>query len=180
MKAALYLRVSSQEQHSDNQLPSLESYCQGKGWQIAEVYSESESAWRNGHQAELSRLLTDLRSGRRKYDVVLVWALDRLSRLGPLAVLTLIDSFKRCNCRVVSLSEPWTEVDGPLSDILYSLVAWVAKFESDRRSERTLAGLERARREGRRLGRPPGSKDKKKRRRSGYLLRYMDRQQTIG
>jgi DNA invertase Pin-like site-specific DNA recombinase len=175
MKVAIYLRVSSQEQHSDNQLPQLEAYCRGKGWQIAEIYSESESAWRNGHQAELSRLLTDVRSGLRKYDVVLVWALDRLSRLGPLAVLTLIDSLKRCNCRVVSLSELWTEVDGPLSDILYSLVAWVAKFESDRRSERTLAGLERAKREGKRLGRPPGSRDKKKRRRSGYLLRYADR-----
>ncbi|MFC1940052.1 recombinase family protein [Chloroflexota bacterium] len=52
---------------------------------------------------------------------------------------------------------------GGLDNVMYSLVAWVAKYESDRRSERTKAGLERVRANGKALGRPPGSKDKKKR-----------------
>ncbi|MFC1984791.1 recombinase family protein [Chloroflexota bacterium] len=77
-----------------------------------------------------------------------------------------IISSKRCGCHVISLKEPWTETDGILSDILYSLVAWVAQYESLRRSERTIAGLARAKAQGKRLGRPPGSKDKRKRRRS--------------
>jgi len=175
MKAALYLRVSTTEQNVDNQLPALEAYARSRGWQISGVYSESESAWKSGHQAELSRLLKELRTGQRKYDVVLIWALDRLSRLGPLTILTLVDSFKRAGCKVVSLQEPWTEVDGAINDVLYSLIAWVAKYESDRRSERTKLGLARALKEGKKLGRPAGSKDKGKRKRTGYLLRYADK-----
>jgi len=163
-KCAFYLRVSTSEQNMSNQLPALKAYAESKGYEVAAICQENESAWRSGHQRELSRLLQDCRSGRRRYDAILVWSLDRLSRLGPLAVLTLIDSLKRCGCRVISLKEPWTEVDGPLSDVMYSLVAWVARFESDRRSERTKEGLARALREGRTLGRPQGSKDKKRRR----------------
>ncbi|MFC2041739.1 recombinase family protein [Chloroflexota bacterium] len=166
VKAALYLRVSTSEQSTDNQLPALENYAASRGYEVVAVYSENESAWRNGHQKELSRLMADAR--KRRFQIVLVWALDRLSRLGPLAILTLIDSFKRCGCRVISLKEPWTETDGILSDILYSLVAWVAQYESMRRSERTKAGLARVKAQGKRLGRPPGSKDRRKRRRIQY------------
>ena len=82
---------------------------------------------------------------------------------GPLQVLTLIDTFKRLGCLVVSIKEPW--IDTPFSDVMYSLIAWVERYESERRSERTRAGLDRARREGKKLGRPLGSKDKRKRRR---------------
>lgn len=59
-----------------------------------------------------------------------------------------------------------------MADLLYAITAWVAEFESRRRSERTLAGLNRAMAQGKRLGRPKGSKDKVKRSRRGYLLRY--------
>ena len=60
--------------------------------------------------------------------------------------------------------------------MLFAIAGWVAKMESERRSERTKAGLERAIREGKKLGRPKGSKDKKKRNRTGYLLRYVSPQ----
>ena len=73
---------------------------------------------------------------------------------------------------MLSLQEPWTEVEGPMQELLLSIVAWVARIESNRRSERAKAGLARAVSQGKRLGRPPGSKDKKKRRRSGYFARY--------
>lgn len=173
MKAAAYLRVSSSGQTPGNQLPAIEAYARSKGYELVEIYSEDASAWKGGHQKEFARLLKDLRSGKRRYDVLLIWALDRLSREGPLRILQLIDNFKRLGCRVMSLQEPWTEGDGLLNDILYSLVAWVAKFESDRRSERTKAGLARAVKEGKKLGRPCGARDKRKRRRSGYILRYL-------
>ena len=140
---------------------------------------QNESAWKAGHQKELAQLLADIRSGKRRYDVVLVWALDRLSREGALRILQLVDSLEKLNCRVVSAQEPWTEVDGSLNDVLYSLVGWVAQFESARKSERTKAGLERALKEGKKLGRPKGSKDRKKRRRSGYFLRYAEGKQKV-
>ena len=81
VKVAVYLRVSSEDQSVENQLPSLEKYCQERGYELVTIYQEAESAWHNGHQKELARLLTDIRHGRRKYDMVLVWALDRLSRV---------------------------------------------------------------------------------------------------
>jgi len=163
MKAALYLRVSSTEQTSDNQLPALKLFAESRGWEIAEIYSEAESAWKVGHQKELARLLNDCRNGRHKFDVVLVWALDRLSREGPAAILNLISTLSFCHVRVLSYQELWTEAPGQLGELLFAIAGWVAKMESERRSERTLAGLSRAVKEGKTLGRPMGSKDKRKR-----------------
>ncbi len=175
MRIALYLRVSSNEQNTENQLSQLEDFAKTRGWERAEVYKENESAWKSGHQKELARLLDDIRKGRRKYDILLVWALDRLSREGAAAILNLVNTFKTYGVRVISYQEPWTEAPGEIGEVLYAIAGWVAKMESGRRSERTRAGLARAVREGKKLGRPPGARDKRKRRRSGYLLRYMDK-----
>ena len=175
MKAAVYLRVSTTEQNVDNQLPVLEAYADSRGWQIVEVYRENESAWKSGHQKELARLLAEIRRGTRKYDVLLIWALDRLSRGGAAAILNLVDTFKTYNVRVISLQESWTEAPGAIGEVLYAIAGWVAKMESERRSERTKAGLAKAIASGKRLGRPTGSKDGGKRKRTGYLLRYANK-----
>lgn len=171
--AALYLRTSTTDQHPENQLPALERYCYDRGHTIKGVFVEQGSAWTAGHQPELARLLDDIRSGRRKYDIVLTWALDRLSRSGSAAILNLVDTFHTYGVKVISLQETWTELPGESGEILFSISGWVARMESQRRSERTKAGLARARENGKTLGRPPGSKDKNgKRKRTGYLLRY--------
>ena len=175
MKAALYLRVSTSEQNVDNQLPALEAYADSRGWQIVEVYQENESAWKSGHQKELARLLADCRNGRHRVDVVLVWALDRLSREGAAAILNLVNTFKAYGVRVISYQESWTEAPGAIGEVLYAIAGWVAKMESERRSERTKAGLARAIASGKRLGRPAGSKDGGKWKRTGYLLRYANK-----
>jgi DNA invertase Pin-like site-specific DNA recombinase len=172
MKVAAYVRVSTETQTTDNQLPALESYCQFRDWEIVAVYSESESAWKAGHQKALAQLLDDVRLGRRKYDVLLCWALDRLSRQGAASILNLVNTFKVYDVRVISLQESWTELPGELGEVLFAIAGWVARMESQRRSERTKAGLARAIREGKKLGRPKGSQDKSKRNNGGYLLRY--------
>lgn len=160
MKAALYLRVSTTEQETSNQLPSLEDYAKRRGLEIVHAYSEAESAWKSGHQAELARLLEDARHG--KFQVVLVWALDRLSREGALAILSLVDRLKRYGVKVISYQESWTEAPGELADVLYAITGWVARMESQRRSERTKAGIERAKLQGSQIGKR--GPDKKKRR----------------
>ena len=66
--------------------------------------------------------------------------------------------------KVLSYQESWTEAPGELAELLYALTGWVARMESQRRSERTKAGLARAVAQGKKLGRPKGSKDKKRRR----------------
>ena len=102
--------------------------------------------------------------------MVLVWALDRLSREGALAILSLAHKLSVCGVKVLSYQESWTEAPGELAELLYALTGWVAKMESQRRSERTKAGLARVRAQGKRLGRPSGSKDKRKRRRKQRLI----------
>lgn len=74
--------------------------------------------------------------------------------------------------KVWSHQEPWTEVGGEMLELLLAIAGWVARMESNRRSERTKAGLERAKSEGKTLGRPKGSLDTRQRSRRGYLLRY--------
>lgn len=169
-KAAIYIRVSSEEQTASNQLPPLEDMAARRGFKVVEVYSEAETAWRAGHQAELARLIEDARKAR--FEVVLVWALDRLSREGPAAMLAVIDKLKAYGVRVISYQEAWTEAPGELGELLYSIVAWVARMESQRRSERTKAALVRLKANGVPLGRPVGAKDAKRRKRSGYFKRY--------
>ena len=168
MKAAIYSRCSTAEQSTDNQTLALEAWAKERGFDVVEIYTENETAWRSGHQKELARLVLDARRG--KFEVVLVWALDRLSREGAAAILNLVNSLKPV--RLYSYQESWTEAPGIVGDILYAIIGWVAQMESQRRSERTLAGLARVKASGKKLGRPVGSKDGKKRRRSGYLLRY--------
>ena len=92
---------------------------------------------------------------KRKFDALIVWALDRLSREGPLAILTLVNRLKICGIKVLSYQEIWTEAPGELGELMYALTGWVARMESQRRSERTKAGLAKVRAQGRRLGRPP-------------------------
>jgi DNA invertase Pin-like site-specific DNA recombinase len=161
MKACVYARVSTDRQDAENQNLALHAWAERLGLEVVAIYQEDESAWKGGHQRELARLLRDAQRGR--FQVVLVWALDRLSREGSLSILTLVNRLGRYGVKVLSYQEPWTEAPGELGELLLALTGWVARMESQRRSERTKAGLARVVAQGKRLGRPPGSKDRKRR-----------------
>ncbi len=171
-KAGILLRVSDSGQHTENQLPDLQAWASRRGLEIVQVYELQESAWRGAHEKILSQVYRDARQG--KFQVLLVWALDRLSREGPLATLEIVHRLGKAGVQVWSYQEPWTEAGGEMLDLLLAIAGWVARMESNRRSERTKAGLQRAISQGKRLGRPPGSKDKRKRSRRGYLLRWAE------
>lgn len=180
MKAVAYIRVSKSEQELENQRREIEAWAAVRGIEVVRWYAEEQSAWRNGHQSELARLMADLRRGRR-YDVLVVWALDRLSREGAAAILNLVNTLKLYRCRVVSLQEAWTELPGELGEVLFAIAGWVARMESQRRSERTKSGLMTAVRAGKRLGRPVGSRDKKPRRkRAGRRQAWQAVPESIG
>ncbi len=72
------------------------------------------------------------------------------------ATLNLVNTFKLYGPRLVGVKESWTEAPRPVGDLLYSVTAWVAQYESERRSERIKTGLARRVREGLKLGRPRG------------------------
>ena len=167
MKCCVYLRVSTCQQDTENQAIALTQWAEQRGFEIVGIYREEESAWKAGHQRELARLVADAR--KRRFRVVLVWALDRLSREGSAAILGIVTKLSRHGVKVLSYQESWTEAPGELGELLFAIAGWVARMESQRRSERTKAGLDRARSQGKRLGRPPGSKDRRKRRKRPAL-----------
>jgi len=175
MKTAVYLRVSTGGQHSDNQIPDIEAEARRRGLVLGKYYCESGSAWTAGHQPELARLLDDLRSGRRKYDILLVWSIDRLCRGGIGQIFTLMKTFNDLGVKVVSIKEPWAD-----NELLLAVTAWIAKFESDLKSQRVKAGQARAKASGKHLGRPQGAVDKQPRHRAGYLGRWAGKQTSAG
>ena len=92
---------------------------------------------------------------RREFDVLLFWALDRLSREGIKATHEYCDRLQKLGLTAFSHSESWFRLGDPIGELLVSVFAWVAKQESRRISERTIAGMARVRAEGKQLGRPP-------------------------
>lgn len=174
-KAAIWARVSTREQENENQLHVLRTFAHNRGMEVVHEFVLEESAWNGAHRAKLKEAQQAGRLG--EYGVLLVWALDRLSREGAEDMLRVMREFRERGVQVISLQESWTEAPGIAADVLVGIMGWVAEIESKRRSERIRAGLERRKREGGHVGRKPGAKDKQRRRRSGYVARW-ERERT--
>lgn len=172
MKAALWTRVSTHDQDTANQLTALQAEAGRRGLDIAATWQVDASAWKGDHKPELRALLTGAR--RHEFEVLLIWALDRLERGGIVETFLACRQLWASGVVVVSLQEPWLEQSGPMRELLLAIFSWVAQMESQRRSERVKAGLARRKAEGQVLGRPAGAKDKRKRKRSGYFRRYAE------
>jgi DNA invertase Pin-like site-specific DNA recombinase len=153
VRAALYCRVSTKDkgQDTDNQLLMLREYCARQSWTIAEEYIDHESA-KTGDRAAFKRLFAD--ASRRQFDVVLVWALDRFTREGVLETFTYIEKLRSYRVAFESFTEAHFRTTGPAGELMLAVAAWIAKQERLRISERTKAGLDRARRDGKHCGRP--------------------------
>jgi DNA invertase Pin-like site-specific DNA recombinase len=149
--AAFYIRVSSDKQTVENQLADLRQLAAARGFEPV-IYEEVESAAKA--RPVMDRMLADARAG--KVRAILVWALDRLHRSMVGSIQTVLEC-DRIGVPVVSVREPWLDTSGPVRPLLVAIFGWVAEQERARLIERTKAGLERARRQGMRLGRPPAS-----------------------
>lgn len=153
MKIAMYVRVSTNDgrQTVDNQTLPLREWAGRLGGAIVKEYID-EASGSKGDRKALSQLLED--AHRREFDVVLIWALDRLSREGIARMTVYLERLKGCGVRVLSHQEPWLDTAGPVADLLIAIFGWVAQQERSRIRERVLAGLKIARAKGKRLGRP--------------------------
>ena len=109
----------------------------------------------------LKQALDDAHAG--KFQVIVVWALDRINREGAEGPLWLIRQFKHRGCILVSVKESWLNAAPEVQDVLVAFAGWMARQESRRRSERIKAGLDRRRAQGKPVGRQPGAADKKPR-----------------
>jgi DNA invertase Pin-like site-specific DNA recombinase len=149
MHAALYARVSTDAQTTDNQLLELRDYALRQNWTTTDYIDQGISGSRESRPA-LDRLMAD--AGRRRFDVVVVWRLDRFGR-SLRHIVTALDELHARGVSFVSLGEG-IDLRTPAGKLQLHILAALAEFERGRIKERIRAGLSRAKAQGKRLGRP--------------------------
>lgn len=152
-RTAIYARVSTRERSQDtqNQLLQLRGFAARQGWVVAHEFVDYESGSTDDREQFQAMFQA---ASRRQFDVLLFWSLDRFSREGVFETLTHLNRLTGYGVHYRSFTEQWFDSCGIFRDAVISIMATLAKQERVRISERTRAGLERARREGRTLGRP--------------------------
>jgi DNA invertase Pin-like site-specific DNA recombinase len=152
-KVALYARVSTKDkgQETENQLAELRTFAGKHEWTIFREYVDHETGSK-ADRREFQAMFEDAR--RRKFDLVLFWSLDRLSREGVLETLQHLQRLTDYGVAYRSFTEQYFDSCGIFKDAVISILATIAKQERIRLSERTKAGVARARAQGKRIGRP--------------------------
>ena len=151
-RAALYVRVSTDTQTLENQICELRQVAERRGWDVVEVYRDagiSGAKGRNGRPG-LDSMLKD--ASRRKFDIVMAWAIDRLGR----SLSDLLDTIQHLEaCRVdLYLDQQAIDTTTPKGKLVFQLTGAFAEFERTMIRQRIKAGLKRAVAQGVKLGRP--------------------------
>ena len=154
-RAILYMRVSSVDQHPETQLHDLRQMAAQRGYQIVQEYTDRISGVK-ARRPGLDELMRDARRGR--FDVVLVWACDRIAR-STRHFLEILDEFRQLNIEFISFRES-IDTSGPLGRAIVVIIGAIAELERNLIIERVRAGMRRARLEGRHIGRQPIAVDR--------------------
>jgi DNA invertase Pin-like site-specific DNA recombinase len=149
-RAALYLRVSTLDQHPETQLHDLHQLAAQRGYQIVAEFTDRISGTK-ARRPGLDDLMRDARRGR--FDVVLVWASDRIAR-SVKHFLEVLDELNHLSIEFVSFREQ-IDTGGPLGRAVVVIIGAIAELERNLIVERVRAGMRRARLEGRHIGRKP-------------------------
>ena len=149
MTTAIYARVSTFDQEPENQLQELRRYVEARGWNGVEYVDKGVSGAKDRRPA-LDQLLADAK--RRRFDVLVCWRLDRLGR-NLRHLILLLDELTALGIGFVTLGEG-IDTTSPSGRLVLHVLGAIAEFERERLRERVVAGLQRARMQGRRLGRP--------------------------
>jgi DNA invertase Pin-like site-specific DNA recombinase len=168
-RAALYMRVSTVDQHPETQLLDLRQMAAQRGYQVIAEITDRISGVK-ARRPGLDELMRDARRG--KFDVVLVWATDRLAR-STRHFLEVLDELNRLGVEYISLREN-IDTGGPLGRAIIVIVSAVAELERSLIVERVRAGMRRARLEGRHIGRKPLDLDRE------AILRDRQHGQSLG
>ena len=150
MITAIYARVSTDDQTTDNQVFELEKVAKRMGWDIGEVYTDIISGAKS-KRPELDRLMESVI--RKEVDIIMVWSVDRLGR--SLQHLTTLLSDIHSKGVDLYLHQQGIDTTTPSGKMMFQMCGVFAEFERSMVQERVKAGLERARANGKRLGRPP-------------------------
>lgn len=161
MKAcALYARISTHDGRQSvlNQLAAMRDYCDRRQWHIAAEFVDQFSGSAPARERDqLLKLLNEARAGR--FDTVLVFAMDRLTREGVLQSFEYVKRLTDAGVEFLSITEPQFQTAGPAGELFMAVAAWMAKQEREQIRARVRAGLARAKSQGVRLGRPRASAD---------------------
>ena len=156
MRVAIYARVSTDDKGQDpeNQLRELRAWCANAGHQLVAEYVDHESGRKGTNKRkQFAGLFAD--ASKRKFDCVLFWSLDRFSREGMVPTIMHLQRLNSFGIGFHSYMEPHLATDNELvRNILLALLASLAKVEAQKISERTRAGMARAKAKGQRIGRP--------------------------
>src|ERR1035441_7793475 len=156
LKIALYARVSTRDKGQDheNQLRELRSFVERRsteGWLLSVEFVDKASG-KSADRPAFRKMLEA--ASRKEFDLVLFWSLDRFSREGVLETLQHLKVLTGHGVEWFSFREEYLRSIGPFRDAVLAILAAIAKQERVRLSERVLAGLGRAKAQGKILGRP--------------------------
>jgi len=170
LKVAIYARVSTlnKGQNTETQLLPLREFCQRNGYQVIEEYVDNGISGTKESRPAFDEMLEAMRT--RKINCVLVYKLDRIGRSLP-HLLKLFEEFKKRKVEFISLTQNINS-STPEGKMFLRMLMVLASYERELIISRINSGLDLARSQGKKLGRPLNAKDKGKRRRSGYYLRF--------
>ena len=149
-RIAIYARVSTADQSTESQLLDLRRYVRERSWDIFREYVDEGISGTKDSRPALNELMNDAK--KRRFDVVLVWRFDRFARSTKHLILAL-EEFKNLGIDFVSYQEN-IDTSSPLGSAIFTIISAVAQLERDIIAERVKAGLRRARKNGKKLGRP--------------------------
>ena len=168
-RAALYMRVSTVDQHPESQLHDLRSLAAQRGFEIVREYTDKISGTK-ARRPGLDQLLADARRGQ--FDILIVWAFDRLAR-SVRHLIEVLDELNHLGIEFISFREN-IDTGGPFGRAIIVIVGAIAELERNLIVERVRAGMRRARLEGRHIGRPALELDR------NAILRHRAHGQSLG
>jgi putative DNA-invertase from lambdoid prophage Rac len=173
MKVSNYVRksTSDKDQNLDTQLLPLREFIKAQGWEIYREYTDQVSATDLVHRTGWRDLLAD--ASKRKFDLILVWRMDRAFR-SVLDAANTLERLRTWGVGLRSYSEPWLDTTSPFGEALYYITVAYAQLERGILRERVRAGMDRARKEGQQIGRPKVIDRPGFNRRFGDILERLD------
>ena len=170
LKVAIYARVSTLDQSINTQLLLLREYCQRQGFRDVVEYADRGFSGKDDRRPQFEKLLSDLRED--KINCVVVYKLDRIGR-SVRHLICLFEEFRARKVEFISLTQN-INTTTPEGKMFWLMLCVFSQYERELIVARTISGLERARKEGKILGRPKGTKDKIPRKTSGYVERWKE------
>lgn len=160
--------MSTVDQTTLNQELELKEYCERNGYEIFEIYKDEGVSGSKTSRPALDKMLNDMR--QKRFDAIVIWKLDRLGR-STQHLLQILEELNKKQVRLI-ITTMNMDTDTAQGKFFFTVVGAFAELEREMITERIRLGLLRRKKEGKLMGRPKGSKDKKRRTKSGYYRRW--------